>query len=509
LIRQKIFAKFETNDFLFYLPPMQTVINPEAQEQMMKLQLRLEQIEARERATDKFLDFCQYVWPEMIVGAHHRKIAEALDRVVAGETKRLMIAMPPRHGKSQMGSYLFPAYLMGKLPDSKLIVGSHTAELAQRFGRMIRNLVDDERYRELFPNMSLSADSKAAGRWDTNQGGEAFFIGKGGAMTGRGGNVVILDDILDEQDAVSQTAMENTWEWYTSGPRQRLQPNGAIIIINTRWKTDDLSGRLLKLQGALKADQWEILEFPAILPSNKPLWPEYWTLDELERVKMSIGIQKWNAQWQQQPTNDEGAILKREYWQKWEKEEPPYVDYIIQSYDTAYSSKETADYSVITTWGVFIPSADAGPNLILLDCTRGRWDFPELKRVAMDNYKQWKPDNVLIEAKATGMSLQQELRRSGIPVTMYSPGGRRAGQDKISRAHAVAPILESRMVWAPETEWAKELIEECAAFPNGDHDDMVDSTTQALMRFRSGNFISLYSDYDDDHEEDHVVREYY
>jgi predicted phage terminase large subunit-like protein len=481
----------------------------EAQEEMLKLQLRLQQIEAVERATSDFLSFCQYVWPEMIVGAHHRKIAAALDRVIAGKTKRLMIAMPPRHGKSQMGSYLFPAYLMGKLPKSKLIVGSHTAELAQRFGRMIRNLVDDERYKELFPNTSLSSDSKAAGRWDTNQGGEAFFIGKGGAMTGRGGDIVILDDILDEQDAVSQTAMENTWEWFTSGPRQRLQPNGAIVIINTRWKTDDLTGRLLKLQGSLKADQWEVLEFPAILPSNEPLWPEYWSLDELEKVKMTIGIQKWNAQWQQQPTNDEGAILKREWWQKWEREDPPFVDYVIQSYDTAYSKKETADYSVITTWGVFFPSADSGPNLILLDCTRGRWDFPELKRVAMQHYKQWNPDNVLIEAKATGTTLQQELRRMGVPVTMYSPGGRRAGQDKISRAHAVAPILESRMVWAPETEWAQELIEECAAFPNGDHDDMVDSTTQALLRFRSGNFISLQSDYEEEYEADHVVPEYY
>jgi predicted phage terminase large subunit-like protein len=481
----------------------------EAQEEMLKLQLRLQQIEAVERATSDFLSFCQYVWPEMIVGAHHRKIAAALDRVIAGKTKRLMIAMPPRHGKSQMGSYLFPAYLMGKLPKSKLIVGSHTAELAQRFGRMIRNLVDDERYKELFPNTSLSSDSKAAGRWDTNQGGEAFFIGKGGAMTGRGGDIVILDDILDEQDAVSQTAMENTWEWFTSGPRQRLQPNGAIVIINTRWKTDDLTGRLLKLQGSLKADQWEVLEFPAILPSNEPLWPEYWSLDELEKVKMTIGIQKWNAQWQQQPTNDEGAILKREWWQKWEREDPPFVDYVIQSYDTAYSKKETADYSVITTWGVFFPSADSGPNLILLDCTRGRWDFPELKRVAMQHYKQWNPDNVLIEAKATGTTLQQELRRMGVPVTMYSPGGRRAGQDKISRAHAVAPILESRMVWAPETEWAQELIEECAAFPNGDHDDMVDSTTQALLRFRSGNFISLQSDYEEEYESDHVVPEYY
>ncbi len=477
--------------------------------EIARLEYRKVLLEAQEKATSSFLDFCRYVWPEMLVGSHHKEIAEKFDRVVSGQCKRLIIAMPPRHGKSQLGSYLFPAYLMGKMPQSKLIVGSHTAELAQRFGRMIRNLVDDERYKELFPGTSLSADSKAAGRWSTNQGGEAFFIGKGGAMTGRGGDVIILDDILDEQDAVSDTAMENTWEWYTSGPRQRLQPGGAIILINTRWKTDDVAGRLLKNQSQLKADQWEVLEFPAILPSNKPLWPEYWKLEELEKVKMSIGLQKWNAQWQQQPTNDDGAILKREWWRKWEYDEPPPCEYIIQSYDTAYSKKETADYSVISTWGVFTPDADSGPNLILLGVRRGRWDFPELKRVALEEYRYWNPDNVLIEAKATGTPLQQELRRVGIPVTMYSPGGRRAGTDKISRANAVAPLLESGMVWASEDEWAQELIEECAAFPNGSHDDQVDSTTMALMRFRQGNFISLQDDYPDESDNQSIVHEYY
>lgn len=452
-------------------------------------------LEAHDRATNNFLDFCKFVWPEMIIGEHHRIIAKALDRVIKGECKRLMIAMPPRHGKSQMGSYLFPAYVMGKRPDAKLIVGSHTAELAQRFGRMIRNLVDDEKYKELFPKMQLSADSKAAGRWNTAQGGEAFFIGKGGAMTGRGGNIVILDDILDEQDALSETAMENTWEWYTSGPRQRLQPGGAIIVINTRWKTDDLSGRLLKQQGYLKSDQWEVLEFPAILPSGRPLWPEYWDLDELEKVKVSIGLKKWNAQWQQQPTNDEGAVLKRNWWRRWTYDDPPQCDYILQTMDTAYSKKETADFSVIATWGVFVPDADSGPNLILLNVRKGRWDFPELKRVAKDEYQYWKPDNVLIEAKATGTPLQQELRRIGVPVTMFSPGGRKQNQDKLSRANAVAPILESGMVWYPEgKEWAEDLVEECAAFPNGNNDDQVDVTTMALQRFRQGNFIALETD---------------
>jgi predicted phage terminase large subunit-like protein len=477
--------------------------------EIARLEYRKHLLEAQEKSTTKFLDFCRYVWPEMIVGQHHKEIAEKFDRVVSGECKRLIIAMPPRHGKSQLGSYLFPAYLMGRMPQSKLIVGSHTAELAQRFGRMIRNLVDDERYKELFPGTMLSADSKAAGRWSTSQGGEAFFIGKGGAMTGRGGDVIILDDILDEQDAISDTAMENTWEWYTSGPRQRLQPGGSIILINTRWKTDDVAGRLLKNQSQLKSDQWEVLEFPAILPSNKPLWPEYWKLDELEKVKMSIGLQKWNAQWQQQPTNDDGAILKREWWRKWPHEEPPACEYIIQSYDTAYSKKETADYSVISTWGVFTPDSDSGPNIILLGVRRGRWDFPELKRIALEEYKYWNPDNVLIEAKATGTPLQQELRRVGIPVTMYSPGGRKAGTDKISRANAIAPILESGMVWASEDEWAQEMIEECASFPNGSNDDQVDSMSMALSRFRMGNFISLNLDYEDDQNSDTIVHEYY
>jgi predicted phage terminase large subunit-like protein len=476
----------------------------------LRLELRLSLLEARDKATAEFLDFCKYVWPEIIIGEHHRRIAAALDRVVAGKCKRLMIAMPPRHGKSQMGSYLFPAYLMGKLPQSKLIVGSHTAELAQRFGRMIRNLVEDERYMELFPDTKLSVDSKAAGRWNTSQGGEAFFIGKGGAMTGRGGDIIILDDILDEQDAISDTAMENTWEWYTSGPRQRLQPNGSIIIINTRWKTDDLSGRLLRQQGQLKSDQWEILEFPAILPSGNPLWPEYWELEELEKVKMSIGLKKWNAQWQQQPTNDDGAILKRDWWRKWKLEEPPMCSYIIQTYDTAYSKKETADFSVIATWGVFTPSADSGPNLILLSVRKGRWDFPELKRIAKDEYQYWQPDNVLIEAKATGTPLQHEMRKMGIPVTMYSPGGRRTGQDKVSRANAVAPMLESGMVWYPEDEeFAQELVEECAAFPNGSHDDQVDATIMALMRFRQGNFISLIDDEVEEEKDEERKVEYY
>jgi len=479
----------------------------------LKLELRLALLEGQEQAQDTFIGFSRYVWPEAIISSHHEIMAKAFDRIADGTLKRLIVNMPPRHTKSEFASYLLPAYLMGRRPTTKIIQATHTGELAVRFGRKVRNLMDMDRYTEVFPKVSLKADSKAAGRWDTDAGGEYFAVGVGGAMTGRGADMLIIDDPHSEQDAQSTLALDNAWEWYTSGPRTRLQPGGAIVIVMTRWGTKDLTARLLKSQSNLSADQWEVIEFPAVFDegeeNERALWPSFWELEELRAVRASMSVQKWNAMYQQRPTSDEGAILKREWWREWEPEHLPSVEYIIQSYDTAYSKKETADYSVITTWGVFFPDEDSGPNLLLMDVRKGRWDFPDLKREAMDQYKYWQPDNVLIEAKATGITLQQELRRMGIPVTMYSPGGRRAGQDKVSRAHAVAPILEAGMVWAPDETWAQDLIEECAAFPNGDNDDQVDSTTQALMRFRAGNFISLYSDEPEEPRNEGLVPEYY
>lgn len=475
----------------------------------LRLEYRLAQIDTQDKARTHFIDFARYVWPSAILGEHHTIMAKAFDRIAAGSLKRLIINMPPRHTKSEFASYLLPAYLMGRDPRTKAIEATHNSELAVRFGRKVRDLMDMDTYKEVFPDVTLKQDSKAAGRWDTNKGGEYFAVGVGGAMTGRGADVLIIDDPHSEQDAMSDLALENAWEWYISGPRTRLQPGGAIVIVMTRWGTKDLTARLLKAQKSRNADQWEVIEFPAILPSGRPLWPGFWKLEELEGVKATLSVQKWNAMYQQQPTNDEGAILKREWWKVWPHDEPPVVNYIIQSMDTAYSKKETADFSVITTWGVFYLSEDSGASIILLDVKRGRWDFPELKRIAKEQYDLWQPDNVLIEAKATGTPLQQELRRMNIPVTMYSPGGRRTGTDKVARANAVAPVFEAGMVWAPDTEWAELLVEECAAFPNGDNDDMVDSTTMAMDRFRRGNFITLGTDDVEESEFKDLVPEYY
>ena len=229
-----------------------------------------------------------------------------------------------------------------------------------------------------------------------------------------------------------------------------------------------------------KADQWEIVEFPAIMPSGKPLWPEYWKLEELEAVKASTGVQKWNAQYMQNPTSEEGAIIKREWWVPWEEEWIPALKHVIQSYDTAFGKKQTSDYSAITTWGVFYLNDDSPASLILLDAKKGRYDFPELKQVAFEQWKYWDPDTVIVEAKASGQPLTDELRKMGIPVVNFTPS---KGNDKHTRVNSVAPLFESGMIYAPNQEFAEEVIEECAAFPFGDHDDLVDSTTQAIMRF--------------------------
>jgi predicted phage terminase large subunit-like protein len=468
---------------------------------------RAKEITQAEASQQDFMEYTQTVWPEFINGRHHKIMAEKFNRIANGDLKRLIVNMPPRHTKSEFGSYLLPSWLMGKNPRLKIMQTTHTAELAFRFGRKVRNLMNSTEYTRVFPGVELRADSQAAGRWETSKGGEYFAAGVGGAVTGRGADLLIIDDPHSEQDALSPTALEHAYEWYTSGPRQRLQPGGAIVIIMTRWADNDLTGKLIKQQGRdILADKWEVVEFPALMPdSEEPLWPEFWKKEDLLSVKGSLSVGKWEAQWQQNPTGDMAAILKREWWNVWKKDDIPPLEYVMQSYDTAYSKKESADFSAITTWGVFYPE-DGGPaNIILCDAKRGRWDFPDLRRRALEEYKYWEPECVLIEAKASGMPLTQELRNMGIPVMNYTPS---RGNDKFTRVNSIAPLFESGLVWSPDTRWAEEVVEECAAFPAGEHDDYVDTVTQALRRFREGGFIQHPEDYEDD-EAVPVQRIYY
>jgi predicted phage terminase large subunit-like protein len=409
---------------------IERITDEEAEEKILKLEYRLAQIEQVEACQNEFLSFVRSMWPEFIAGRHHRIMAEKLERVAKGELKRLIINMPPRHTKSEFASFLFPAWMIGKNPAMKIIQATHTTELAVNFGRKVKNLLEREDYLEIFPDAALSADSKASGRWDTARGGMYYGVGVGSNLAGRGGDLIIIDDPHSEQTAMSLNGFDDAWEWYTGGPRQRLQPGGAIIVVMTRWSEKDLTGQLIRAQARDSlADNWEVIEFPMEMPSGKPLWPQFWSFEEMQVAA-----------------------------------------------------------------------------LILLDAKKGRWDFPELKQMAMEAYKFWEPETVIIEAKASGMPLTHELRNMGIPVVNFTPS---RGNDKVSRVHSVSTLFESGMIWAPDESWAHEVIEECAAFPNGEHDDLVDSTTQALMRYRQGNFIQLPSDYWEDEGASLKVQQYY
>ena len=470
-------------------------LTPEESAKLIELERSVALDEARPNITKNFLSFVKYVWPEFIEGSHHKIINKKFNDLAQGKIKRLIINMPPRHTKSEFASYLLPAWMIGNNPKLKIIQATHTADLAIDFGRKTKNLVDEQNYRDLF-DTRLQEDSQAAGKWKTEQGGEYFAAGVGGAITGRGADLLIIDDPHKEQDVRADgKAFEKAMNWYTAGPRQRLQPGGAIVIVMTRWSTKDLTGQLLKSQSEEGSDQWEVVELPALLPDGKPVWPEYWTAEELLKTKSSIPVSNWLSQYMQQPTAEEGAIIKRDWWQDWEQKYPPRLNYIVMSLDTAFTKSTTADYSAVTMWGVF-NTEELGENVILLNAFKGRYDFPELRRIAYEEYIDWKPDMVIVEAKASGLPLTHELRQMDIPVINFTPS---KGNDKHTRVNAVAPLFESGKIWAPMHEhFAQEVVEECASFPFGEHDDYVDSTTQALMRIRQGGLVRHPEDYKDE-----------
>ena len=776
---------------------------PAEREQIFRAAAQWIASDEMEKAQESFIPFVKMMWPGFIDGRHHKVMAKKFEEIAAGKTRRLIINLPPRHTKSEFASYLLPAWFLGKFPNKKIIQCSNTAELAVGFGRKVRNLVDGEHYGKVFPNVSLRHDSKAAGRWSTNSNGEYFAIGVGGTVTGKGADLLIIDDPHSEQEAAlassDPSVFDKVYEWYTSGPRQRLQPGGSIVIVmcmtgdtpilmangkekflkdirvgdivatfdsgklrtarvnnwmsngvdsvytlqtqsgrivkanerhpflidnngvlewtrvnqlkigdelvsmkdaidfqiqklsrecanpakqkkhiikkilmlpierlvfmesikgkfaqlkaviknytqmdyvqpiiiskkwnlgyinqpqnkeepeelkvgmglpwmiikkcfqnkmetalfavnhllkktlerigtenyvlttatkqkksggyfattatlpldmqrqqkllsqlhlisdftvdpivsitysgeeevfdveidktenfianglvshNTRWSKRDLVGKIQKASIERDGDSWEVIDFPAILPSDKPLWPEFWSYEELDALRTELPLSKWQAQYQQQPTSEEGAIIKREWWQIWEPERPPRCEFIIQSWDTAFTKSERSDYSACTTWGVFYKDENEGnPNVILLDAFKKRMEFPELKEKAMEHYREWEPDAFVVEAKASGAPLIYELRAMGIPVQEFTPT---RGNDKIVRINSVSDLFSSGKVWAPATRWAEEVIEEMASFPNSDHDDLVDSSTQALIRFRKGGFLRLPSDEEDE-----------
>ena len=668
----------------------------------------IEELEQRKRvqlAQDDFLAFIAMMEPTYKFGVHLKRLGGLLMQVETGEKDRVAVSMAPRFGKSTMISIYYPAWYLGKHPDHKLIIASHTGDLAVDMARKVRNLMQSSAYRAIFPGVSISADAKAAGKWSTVQGGEVYAVGVGGAIAGRGAHLCItpdtrvhtlerglvaactvqlgehlrswhgwapvratlrtthiatvtlhgslqvstthpiwtatrgwvaaaqlqpddvlwttclwdklrillpqaparthpagwyrravlrllgyrrtstgywqlrgckeshlerlgrqiadrcrfllgirragcvdvyehaprdfvnftvggdntfiadqvlthncvVDDPISEQDVKSGNTdlLDSVYEYFRSGLRTRLMPGGRVCVLHTRWHTRDLIGRLLK-DGAMNpdADQYEMFEFPALLTVKNPaytpeapdfdpetpatieksLWPEQWSLESLQRTRASMVLWQWNAQYQQNPTAAESALVTRAQCRRWPHAKPPEVDFVVQAYDTALTTKARSDYSVCQTWGVWRDDNDVD-NVILLNCVRGRWEFPELKRMAHEQAADWEPDSVIVETKASGQPLVDEMRRSGIFVQEFSPG---KGQDKIARLNAIVDMFASGQVWFPETQWADEVIEELVTFPVGEHDDCVDACTLALMRVRQGGLVRLVSDVHDD-----------
>jgi len=468
----------------------------------------LSQREHNKKSYEDLIEFCLHMMPDYKVGKHHRILANMLMGIEQGDKDRICVNIPPRHGKSQLVSIMFPAWFLGRNPDKKVMMVSHTTDLAVDFGRKVRNLIASDAYKEIFPTVSLAQDSKSAGRWNTNVGGEYYACGIGSALAGRGADLLLVDDPHSEQDVINGNfeVFEKAYEWFTYGARTRLMPGGRVAIIQTRWHMDDLTGRVTKdMSHNERADQYEVVEFPAILSLKdkeqdkhveKPLWPEFFDLDALLRTKASMPVFQWNAQYQQQPTAEEASIIKREWWGHWESDNPPPCEYIIMSLDAAAETHNRADFTALTTWGVFFNEETDAYNIILLNSIKERLEFPELKNLAMEQYAQWDPDAFIVEKKSAGTALYQEMRRMGLPVSEFTP--HRGSGDKLARLNAVSDIVASGLCWVPPTRWAEEVVEEIAGFPFMSHDDLVDSTVMALMRFRQGGFIRLPSDEPDE-----------
>jgi len=438
---------------------------------------------ALKAAREGLIPFTMLTYRKYSPGWHHRILAKNLTMLEKGAQDRLMVLMPPRHGKSELASVRFPAWFLGRNPGRRVIATSYSARLAENFGRKVRDIVSDARFGLTFKGVGLSLRSKAADRWETNMGGGYVAAGVGGSITGMGGDLLIVDDpFKNQEDADSKNYRDKVWDWYQSTLYTRIEKGGRILVILTRWHEDDLAGRLL----ASKAEKWEVVSFPAVAESDEkfrktgdPLWPEKYGNDSLARIRKAVGARVWNALYQQRPAPEDGAVFKKSWFRMYDQ--PPVFDYMVQSWDMTFSGGENSDYVVGQVWGV------KGSGRYLVDQVRGRMDFmkaiAELKKLSTQ-YPAAKAK--YIEDKANGPAVISALKNEIQGLIPVNPKG-----SKTSRALAVSPLLEAGNVFLKKNaDFTEELMDEAALFPAGKNDDMVDAMTQALLCTQKRNVPS-------------------
>jgi predicted phage terminase large subunit-like protein len=435
--------------------------------------------------------YARALWRDFELARHIDASVGRLEAAVRGESGRQIHNWPPRHGKTKLAQ-LTAAWALGRRPSSNVVFASYSQEIADDSGRAIRDFVADPRHAQIFPACKVSDVSAAAHRFSTTKGGTFFSVGRGGSLTGRGADLLIIDDSLkDLEEARSPAVRRQLQEWYQSVAYTRLSTKGAIVLLGTRWHLDDLPGWLLREHAA---EGWEVLSYPAIAGSGdllgraegEALWPEHFPLERLSRIKATLGGALWSSLYQQNPTAAEGVVFKREWWRTY-RDLPQTFERKVLSADTAFKATDTADYSALTVWG------QAAAGFYLLHAWRGRVEFPELKRIVVSLAAQWSPNAIIIEDRASGQSLIQELQSgTSLPVLAVS-----ADKDKVTRASAVTPTIEAGRVFLPESApWLDEYLDELSSFPAAPHDDYVDSTTQALNWLRPAPTAGIIDYYD-------------
>jgi len=459
-----------------------------------------------------FKEFIKNSWQTIEPGRdfhdnwHIDAIAEHLQAVVEGDIKRLIINIPPRHMKSISVAVALPAWTWSKCPEKRFLFASYAGSLSIRDSVKCRRLIDSRWYKEYFgDSFELTTDQNQKQRFENNKTGYRIATSVDGALTGEGGDIIVIDDPHNVREAESSTVREGVLEWWDQAMQTRLNDpkTGAFVIIMQRVHENDLTGHIL----ANENDEWDHLCLPARYEIGHPsptksklyftdprtkegdlLWPERIDEKTLQNLEKSLGSYASAGQLQQRPMPKGGGILKSEWWVPWENSHLPEIEYVLQSYDTAFSTKEKTSYSARTTWGVF--RKDGQINALVLEMWYDRVTYPELRRIAQDAYEDYEPDAVLIEKKASGQSLLQDLRMAGVPVIEYLPD-----RDKEARAHASSALLEDGRIYFPSNKkWSKDLIDICAAFPAGDNDDIVDTCTQAWLRLRKGWFVTHSQD---------------